>query len=385
MATYSRVTPATQANFAATINDPQDTEDANKLAQVDLQTRRFVSDYLATIVDSTTEKIKASAIDAATSLAGLVNGSTNNTGTQRQIVQGTVSTPDLRDSAVSTVKIADQAVTSAKIADGNVSTTQIAALAVTAAKIANATITDVQLASNAVTTAKITDANVTTQKIADANVTAAKMAANVVGGDQLIVGSAAGQLLVTGATPFKFAVATPSGDVTVDSTGKFTIVANGIVVVEERGALAADGGAGTADSWNNRGVVIGWVKTSDTLTSSFLTTPTDHKLLLAAGTYMVEATAPGYVVDQHQARINHYNSSNASLEKFYGTSEWATTAVAIPSRSSVKCKVVIASGDYLVLEHYIKTHAGNLDFGRAVNATGGLYEIYSQVRIQKVG
>lgn len=385
MATYPRITPATQANFAPVINDPQDTEDANKLAQVDLQTRRFIADYFATLVDSTTEKIKATAIDPATSLAGLVNGSTGNSGTQRQVVQGTLSTPDFRAAAVTTAVLADQSVTSAKIVDGNVNTTQLAALAVTAAKIAANTITSAQLAANAVVTANITDANVTTSKIADANVTSAKIAANSLGGSQLVLGSAAGQILVTGLTPFTFAVVTPTGDVTIDSTGKFTIVANGLVVVEERAALNVQAGAGTSATWNNRGVGTAWVKTMDTLTSSFLTTPVDQKLTLAAGKYVIEASAPAYETAGHQTRINHFNSSNASLEKFYGSSETSPVAAALVTRSSVRCQVMIAAGDYVVLEHYINTHTGGSDFGLAVNATGGLYEIYARVSIQKVG
>jgi hypothetical protein len=264
-----------------------------------------------------------------------------------------------------------------------VGTTEITDAAVTTAKIVDDGVTTAKLASNAVTTAKITDANVTTAKIADLAVTGAKIGANVVGGDQLALGSAGGQLLVTGTTPFKFAVVTPSGDITVDATGKFTIVANGIVVVQERAALNTAAGAGTAASWNNRGATIVWTKTVDTLTSSFLTTPTDQKLLLAAGTYVVEALAPAFAVTGHQTRINHFNAANASLEKFYGSSDWAPATMS--NKSTVKCKVVIASGDYLVLEHYITSHTDANDLGKPVNATGGLYEGYAEVRIQKIG
>lgn len=381
MASYPRITPATQANFSPVIDDPADTESANKLAQVDLQTRRFVSDYLATKFDATTEKLLPAAVDAATTLVGLVSGSTSNAGTQQQVVQGTVSTPDLRDSAISTGKIADQAVTAAKIADGTVGTTELAALAVTAAKIANGTITSTQLAANAVVTASITDANVTTSKIAALAVTAAKIAANTITGGQLVAGAAEGDLLIAGVSPFNFAVKTMSGGATIDKNGVVTLTQQGTVEVEERAnSTGTVGGAASAASWNDRGNTVGWVKTFDTLGSSFLTTPSTSKLALVAGTYIIEASAPAYNVGIHRLRIGRYNSSNVNEEYVYGTSEVAPAT--IQSRAVARVKMTFAAGDYFKVEHYLTSNNSTSDMGTP--SSQGTYEIYARVSITRV-
>src|ERR1043165_477642 len=311
MATYDRIDPATIANLAAVIDDPLDTEAANKLAQVDLQTRRFIYDFLITKFDDSTGKLKADAIDTATTLLGLVNGSTSNTGTQRQVVQGTVSTPDIRDLARSTAKVGDKAVPTAKINDAAVGTTQIADDAVTTAKIAASQVTAAKLATDAVETAKIKDSNVTTAKILDANVTQAKLAANAVDGGQLVLGSAEGQLLVSGVSPYTFAVKSLSGDATLSKDGVLSLSTKGIVEVEEQASLNTAAGGSMAATWNSRGVTRAGVKTFDTLLSTFLTISSE-KLALAAGDYIIEASSPAYAVGTHQLRLERFNGSNVS-------------------------------------------------------------------------
>ena len=385
---YSRITPATLANlYTAAINPtltPADSEDANVLGAVDRQTREFIYDFLSTIFTSNGILLNA-AVDAATTLLGTVSGSTSNAGTQQQVVQGTISTPDIRAAAITSALIAASAVTSAAIAAGAVDTTQLADLSVTAAKIASATITETQLGALSVGTPELIALCVTTAKIALNAVGAAQLAANCVTGDQLVLGTAAGQLLVTGASPYTFAVQTPSGDVSVDANGKFTVLVLGVAILQEQAALNAVGGAGSAGVWNARGSTVSWTKVVDTSVTTFVSTLTSQKIGLSSGVYLVEATAPAYETAGHQVRINHYNSSNASLEVFYGTSETSPVAAALMTRSSVRCEVTITAGDYLVLEHYITTHTGTSDLGAPVNATGGLYEEYAQVCIQKVG
>src|SRR6266487_2281794 len=118
MATYNRVTPANLTNYSVVIDDPTGSEDANKINLVELQTRRFVYDFLITKFDSALSDVLKPGSLADTSLAGKVKGSTGNSGTQQGIVQGTVSTPDLRDSAVTAQKVAAGAISTTGIADG---------------------------------------------------------------------------------------------------------------------------------------------------------------------------------------------------------------------------------------------------------------------------
>src|SRR5437016_5959479 len=154
MALYDRITPANLNNLSALVNNPAGSEDANQLYLVDLQTRRFVYDFLISRFDSAaSDVLKAAAIVDAT-VAGKIKGSTGNAGTQQAIVQGTVSTPDLRDAAVTSAKIAASAITTSLLTDA----------AVTTAKHADA--------PNGITTAKINDGQITTPKLATDSVDA---------------------------------------------------------------------------------------------------------------------------------------------------------------------------------------------------------------------
>lgn len=166
---------------------------------------------------------------------GTVRGSASNAGGQREILQGTVSTPDLRDNAVTSAKIdpavagtglgggggvalfvsvdnvtieeaggarvKDQGISTAKIADGAVTTIKIADQNVTTGKIADGAVTSVKIADQNVTTAKIADSNVTTVKIADSNVTTAKIADSAVNENKLSTSVAGDGLSGGGGSP----------------------------------------------------------------------------------------------------------------------------------------------------------------------------------------
>lgn len=393
MATYNRVTPATLANWEPVIDDPVDTEAANKLAQVDLQTRRFVFDFLSSKFDETTGKLLAASLDATVSLTGLVSGSTSNAGTQRQVVQGTISTVDLRDSSVSTNKIADDAVTGAKIADGIVVTDHLAADAVTTAKILNANVTEAKLANDAVTADKLKDdatgaagavttdhirSNaVTTPKIADGNVTPAK----------LPVGSAVGQLLVTGLSPYTFAIKTMSGGATIDQDGVVTLATNSRCELVERKNNNNHCAASAAATWNVRGssTVCAWVESWRLPTSAFVSVNAAGKITFSeVGTYILTARAPGYKVGKHISRIVRYNVSDVVQETFYGTSEDSPAADGAVTHTTARAKVVIGvTSDYVTLEHFTELLQASNGLGIATNS-GGTYEIYATLEIEKV-
>ena len=384
MATYPEIT--TLAAWAAVINDPTDNEDANKLAQVDLQTRKFVDTMFNLILDSSTNKLKASVVGDA-SIVGLIKGSTSNTGTQQGLLQGTVSTPDFRDLAVSTAKLADNAVTTAKIADLQVTTAQLADVSVTAGKIASATITDTQLASDSVTTAKIVNDAVTTAKILNANVTAAKVAANVIGGDQLIVGAAEGQLLVAGANPYKFAVKAMSGAATMDKDGVVTLASHNECELVERSNNTIAAGASGLATWTIRGSLVNtlpYIEVWKTTAVSFASFNNIGDIALPVGVYMIEATAPAYKAGRHICRLVRYNVSTVVQESYYGTSELASVASGTQTRSFVRGMItVVNSSDVVRLEHYTELIEAVDGMGYP-SSSGGTYEVYATIRIRQI-
>src|SRR5216117_2629703 len=368
MATYPRVTPANLTNYTPVVDDPAAAEDSNKLYQVDLQTRRFVLDFLISKFDSTLSDVLKPAALADTSLAGKVKGSTSNAGTQQGIVQGTVSTPDIRDAAITAQKIAAGAIATTLVADGSITTVKHADApnGITTSKVNDAQITEAKLADDSVTAAKLKDSastdadrSATTDHIRDLAITTGKIAANAVTGAKMVAGTS-GQILVANGSGV-FTPVAMSGDATISNAGVVTVGAQGFAKVIERAGNTVVGGVNVAATWNVRGVTVPWVKDFETVTS-LVTLGASGKISVAAGTYLIEAFSPGYKVDEHICRISRYNSSDVLQESIYGSSEISTAADAVQTSSKVIAKMTFVASDYFKLEHWSKT----------ANATDGM-------------
>lgn len=393
MATYNRVTPANLTGFSAVIDTPLDSEDSNKLAQVDLQTRRFVYDFLASKFDATASDVLLAAAVAAATVAGKINGSTANlAGTQRAIVQGTISTPDLRDGSISTDKLADVAVTAAKIALATITNAQInvAPNGVAATNMNDDSVPTRAIVDDAVTAAKLadsvaTDADraVTTNHIRDDAITAAKIADGAVGADALAAGTEA-QMLIAGTTG-KFVPKTVSGAITIDKDGVTTLASTGYACLRELAANTVACGAASATTWHTRGdgaVVPAWTKDWETL--AMVTLGAGGKVTLAAGTYLIEAFCPAYKVGKHVCRIEHKTSAGGHVAYFDGTAEDAPAAAAVQTVSHVYAKIVFTgtNSDFYV-QHYTTGAEVADGLGVPVSA-GATNEVYSIVKIHKI-
>jgi hypothetical protein len=373
-------------NYSAVINDPTSGEAANKDADIHLQTRQFVYDFLSAKFDSAASDVLKVAAVADATLAGKVKGSTSNSGTQQGIVQGTVSTPDLRDLAVSAAKIAADAVTTVKIGDLQVTTAKINDAAVTTAKIQDAQVTTAKLAtdsvdntilkdtagSEAVTTAHIRDSAVTTAKILDNNVTRAKLFT-----------ATEAQILVYQADSLPTAK-TMSGDATINASGVLSLAVKGYAQAIEQPGSGTAGGAAVATTWNLRGDATAWSEISDSLNLMSIGTGADKgKITMSAGTYLVRAHAPAYKTDAHMLRLRRFNSGGSVQETIYGTSETSPAATAQPTRSFLSAKVTFAAGDYVQLEHYTVTAraADGLGLGAAIATIPESYAMIDFSRI----
>ena len=388
MASYPRVTPATLANYQPVIDDPQGSEDANKVWEVDLQSRRFAYDFLSDKFDQSAGDVLKPAALTDVSVAGKVKGSTSNSGTQQGIVQGTVSTPDLRDDAVNANKILAAAVTTVKIADGNVTNAKINDGAVTTAKITDAQVTTPKMAADSVDATVLKDdatgavGAVTTDHIRSLAVTQAKINNAAVGPNQLFLGGAAGHILVADGS-LKFQTVAMSGEATISSAGVVTLGQSGVSVVEEKAANGVSGGGSTATTWVTRGVTVPWVVKFQTVASMINVALGSGKIsFAAAGVYIVRAQANGYKAGKNVIRINRFNSGNVSQETFNGTAQQCPAAAAITTQSFVEARLVIASGDYITIEHWTELTEAVDGFGLAVSSGSG-DEIHSTVEIRK--
>lgn len=388
MADYPRILPATLANWLPVTNDPTDFESADKLAQVDLQTRRFVYDYLLTKFDSSTEFLLPAVLGPGT-LTNRVSGAQGNASPSQDIVASSVSTPDLRDQCVSTAKLADGAVTTAKIGTAQITADLMAPNSVTVASIPNGSIGTTQLAPGCVdSTILKSDATgiagaVTSQHIQAGAVTSSKLASGAVTSSALMPGSIPGQLLIAGDSPYQFTPQAMSGGATIDKNGVITLRINNISFLAERQNNGIACGA-SITGYQVRGSVTVWTEIWRVSPTAFVTTTPAGHISLPPGLYIVEATAPAYKSNQHICRLVRYNGLNAFQESYYGTSAntYVSGGNSDQSATLVKAFFNMAPNDYIQLEHYINT-ADPAGLGAPSNS-GGTYEIYATMLIRSL-
>ncbi len=388
---YDPITNITLAGLLAALHPgasdtPTDAEAANLLGKVDVQTRRFLYDYLATKFDTSTEKLKPGVVDD-TSLVGKVKGSTSNAGTVQGIVQGTVSTPDLRDGAVSTVKLLDAAVTTAKVGALQITTALLADLGVTTGKINDLAVTTGKLAANAVDATKLANGAVGSTQLASSAVTGVKIAANAVTTDKLVAATNVADILLADGSKVWQSVAL-SGDITISSAGVVTIANNGIAIVREEASNTTAGGASVAGGAtfttpNVRGVAVGWVKQFETI--PIVDTITSGKIQLRTGTYYIEVTCPAYSAGLHLCRLQHRDSGDTTdiTAAAYGTSEVAQLGVQSASKLTAKF-IVTSTSQFLRLQHWTELVKGTNGLGFPTSS-GGSSEVYAVIKLQKIG
>jgi hypothetical protein len=102
---------------------------------------------------------------------------------------------------------------------------------------------------------------------------------------------------------------------------------------------------------------------------------TDSEIRLLAGTYRINATAPGYQVNRHQTRFQ--NTTDAATIAA-GSSERTTTATC--TVSSVEGRFTITASKTFELQHQCFTTIANVGFGNPCDFTT---EVYARIEIIK--
>lgn len=142
------------------------------------------------------------------------------------------------------------------------------------------------------------------------------------------------------------------------------IVNNNCVLVDEKTA-GTDGGTFTSGSWQVRTLNI---KVNDAATICSLSS---NQFTIGPGTFRIRASAPGYVVDQHQIRLN--NTTDTLL--YYGTTEFSTSAAGTATdqtRSQLSVEVVLANPKVFQLEHRCVTTKATQGFGVGASSALGV-------------
>jgi hypothetical protein len=405
----------TIAALNVTKNDPQGTEASSKLDDAVRQTRNWLVDYLSTKFDSTSEKIKAASFDSVTPSnsvpSGLIRGSVDNTvgAAQREILAGSLSTNDYRDSSVTAAKIAADAVSTVKILDANVTEAKVATNAITAAKIAANAVTTEKVSNEAITVDKLAANAVIAAKIKDKEISSAKLADRTLEGDKF-PSAPAGFMYVGGNTVNGIsdciALKQVSGDMTVDANGVFTLASTaalragfGYWRLAERKSNGSQGGDGIAGSWNQRGSQSSadWtIEDSSHANVLSVDTVNNRVNVHVSGTYLIRAAAPAYSVGRHKVKlkvktdgvsalasaIREWHGSNAQClpllnVRSTGGGAYAETDVSVNgtmSHSFIEVMVTISNASlanpgWIELWHFLGLAAGGTAAVVAVGAT----------------
>lgn len=141
--------------------------------------------------------------------------------------------------------------------------------------------------------------------------------------------------------------------------------------VRDEKAAGTEGGTFTSGSWQTR--TLNTTKTNE-ISSATLSS---NQISLPAGTYYIEASAPAYFLNAHQAKLRNVTDST---DVIIGTTERVATDTI--SRSFVVGRFTLSGTKTLELQHRCQTSFPTSGLGTAANF--GVVEVYSEVRIWKI-
>ena len=151
-------------------------------------------------------------------------------------------------------------------------------------------------------------------------------------------------------------------------------IATPVAVFNETQPSGTNGGTFTSGAWRTR--VLNTIQTSQSWASLG-----SNQITLAAGSYYVEASAPGVQVDFHKIKLRNITDSTDDL---IGSSECSNSLLNPMSTSSIMRGVItIAASKVYEIQHRCFTTASTIGLGDSSSL--GVSEIYTQVSITKVG
>ena len=144
-------------------------------------------------------------------------------------------------------------------------------------------------------------------------------------------------------------------------------------IFNETQASGTNGGSSTATTWTKRTLNTTVVNniSGASVSASVIT--------LAAGSYVVTASAPCYESNLFKIRLqNTTDSTTAAL----GTSEYEGSS-AVQTRGIVSGYFTIAGNKNFELQHWVQTTRANLGFGNPTSIAS-VSEVYTTIQIDKV-
>lgn len=152
-----------------------------------------------------------------------------------------------------------------------------------------------------------------------------------------------------------------------DQGGTFASYA---IIGDQKSSTTA-GGTFTTGAWRTRDL------NTEITDPDGIVSLSSNQFTLAAGTYLVNASAPAHRVNNHQVRLRN----NDDGINYFGTSEWSHNSYATTTRSFVSARFTIAASKAFELQHRCMTTYSTIGFGRTSDF--GAIELYTLVEIYK--
>ena len=146
-------------------------------------------------------------------------------------------------------------------------------------------------------------------------------------------------------------------------------------VIEDQKTAGNNGGTFTSGDWRTRDLQTKIFDPDNIVSIS------SNQFTLQAGNYFIEASAPAYNVDRHQAALYDITASNFHS---LGTNEYAKGDAGTASRSIVIARVSISSANVYEIRHRCQTTFATYGFGVHIgNGSWTTDNNYTYVKIFK--
>lgn len=152
------------------------------------------------------------------------------------------------------------------------------------------------------------------------------------------------------------------------------VFGSALLHLQDQQASGASGGTFTSGAWRTR--TLNSVLTNEITGASLAT----NQITLPAGTYWIEAEAPGHRVDPHKAKL--YNVTDASDTLIGSSADSGGDASFVQTYSTIKGRFTIAAPKVFEIRHRCTSTRSTNGLGSA--SSFGVNEIYSDLRIWKI-
>ena len=153
-----------------------------------------------------------------------------------------------------------------------------------------------------------------------------------------------------------------------DSGGKFASYA----IICDQKSLGTDGGTFTSGDWRTRDL------NTELADADGIVSISSNQFTLQAGTYLIEANAPGYKVNRHIIKLRQTSGTAADIA--FGTAEYAKDSYQSYNRSFLSTRVTISEATTYEIQHRSEATMSTYGFGIAADFST---EIYTLVKIFK--